>query len=189
MENAGRAVSDVVSRTISSQRKVLVLCGKGNNGADGMVAARHLSNRGFFVRVLLCAQASHLSGEVRIQWNLLTYWKIFKQSEPKASQRLKSSLQWCDVIVDGLLGVGLKHNVRSPISEWIQCVNDSKKNVIAIDIPSGIDADSGAVRGVAICAYTTVSFHAPKKGLLIRKGPQYSGKIIISDISLAPSFV
>lgn len=182
MENAGRAVArEALAMLESNDGYVVFLAGKGNNGGDAYVAARHLFNQGVSVKVLVLAEG--ISGDARV--NLDTLLKMgVPVSFMQGIEEIREEINRANLVVDGLLGTGVKGAVEGFLAEVVKLVNESHRAVLAIDIPSGVQADSGKVAGVAIRALRTVSFALPKLGLYLYPGADYAGKIVIEDISI-----
>jgi ADP-dependent NAD(P)H-hydrate dehydratase / NAD(P)H-hydrate epimerase len=184
MENAGRSVCDVIARKFQPCN-ILVLAGKGNNGGDGFVAARHLSNRGYRVRVALLEDASKLKAEPLKNYSILSHmgipcFRIDEGSENEFLDRLREA----ELVIDAILGIGTRGAVEGTVAKVIHAINASKRPVVSVDIPSGLDADSGQVHGAAVRATLTVTLALPKKGLFLGEGPQCSGEIEIADIGV-----
>ncbi len=182
METAGKAVADEVIKT--KKKYVCIVCGVGNNGGDGFVAARHLLNAGIFPKVLVVGEALALKADPRVYYNVLKKLKVPLRHIKKTDAALIRTLANCDVIVDALFGVGFARKIKEPFFDVIEAINKSKGTVIAVDVPSGCDATSGEVFGVCVKAKTTVTFGCIKKGLLIKYGRKFSGKVILADIGI-----
>lgn len=184
MENAGRSVSDIISRDYKPCA-VLIFVGKGNNGGDGLVAARHLSNRGFSVQIALFEDPSRLKGDA-----LLNFTIAGKMNIPRilmaglSEKKISGYCQVPSLVVDAIFGIGLQRPVQGIFEQVIRTINKSKKPVVSIDVPSGLDADTGQVHGVAIYAAKTVTLSLPKCGLFEGEGPRYSGAIEVADIGI-----
>jgi NAD(P)H-hydrate epimerase len=182
MESAGRAVADYISNRFKPC-KVAVYCGLGGNGGDGLVAARYLASRGFDVKVVLVGHPDRISHRsTRENWILTsrlttldTYIALDSLSIPKVE---------ADVYIDALLGVGVKGEVKPPISEAIKILNTINKFKLSVDIPSGLDSDTGEILAYAVRADATITFHGIKPGLEAR--PDYVGEIIVADIGIPP---
>ena len=186
MENAGRGISDLAEKMLKTRRRILVVCGKGNNGGDGFVAARHLSNRGFRVQVVLLTHPIHLKDDPKVNYQILKKMNVPVKhivSQPQLRQ-FEKLVRKSDLIVDGIFGVGLERPVRGLFYDVISILNDSKKPILAIDVPSGLNSDSGEELGIAIRACATGTLAIPKRGLFLREGPRSSGKITVIDISI-----
>ncbi len=183
MENAAITSASCILRMLKTgQRNVVIFCGEGNNGGDGFACARHLINHGLKVLVYFAGKTEKLSNEAKINYNILRKIgaKILKPKLPA----LKKALNNADIIVDALLGIGIKGKVRQPIYDLIELINASKKPVLSLDVPSGLDATSGKVCGMAIKAKSTITFGLPKRGLLNPRAGMYIGKLTIGYISL-----
>ncbi len=161
---------------------IIILCGSGNNGGDGLVVARILHNQGRDVMVFLSAKPEDLKGDAKI--NYYTAVKFGVKIYP-INKFLTRNLQLvtCNfIIIDALLGTGLNKDVRAPLSDAIKRVNKLKCPVISIDISSGISSDSGQIMGCAVRSQYTVTFGLPKRGHLLYPGAEYTGKLYIEDI-------
>lgn len=188
MENAGRSVADAVERLLGGVKgkKVVILCGKGNNGGDGFVAARHLLQRGAVLRVFLACAPEEVRGDAQVN---LTIWRrleqeCFQLTGSGSLQLLKLALMQADAVVDALYGTGFRGKATGQAEKAIEAVNAVGKPVVAVDLPSGLEADTGQVHGPCIRATVTVTFGLPKIGLVLEPGAQYCGKLVVADISL-----
>ncbi|MFH0911050.1 MAG: NAD(P)H-hydrate epimerase, partial [Planctomycetota bacterium] len=184
MENAGIGAA-AVARDMLARRPeagVLVLAGRGNNGGDAFVAARGLCEGGYSVRVALLAEPEALRGDARENYEILAAGGLACACVAKDMERLEALLREAPLVVDGLLGTGLAGEVKGPVREAIERVNASGAEVLALDLPSGLDADTGAVLGAAVCAERTVTFAALKPGLLQGEGPRLAGEVTVADI-------
>jgi NAD(P)H-hydrate epimerase len=172
--------------------KVLVVCGPGNNGGDGGVVARHLDAWGFPMRVVWFTRSDQLRGDAAVQWSILERSGIEQcawfDAHPDPSDleldRLATSIAATDWIVDGLLGTGLVRPVEGPLSALIELMNSSGKPTLALDLPSGLDADTGCALGVAVRSMATATFVAPKLGFSAAGAADYTGEVAIIDIGL-----
>jgi NAD(P)H-hydrate epimerase len=181
METAGRAVAEAVAE-LSPQGPVGVVCGKGNNAGDGLVAARHLAGMGFEVEALLLWPEEELSGDAAA--NLERF-----EAEHVASG-LDERLAGSGAVVDAIFGTGFSGEVREPAAAAIEAVNRCGAPVVACDIASGVDASTGEVEGVAVEADVTVSFHAAKLGHFVAPGKWHTGELQVAPIGIpdrAPS--
>lgn len=188
MENAGRAVCQAVQDMLGrlKDRVVLVLAGRGNNGGDGFVAARHLLNAGARVRLMLAAEPDKVTGDARVNldiWRRLGQ-KIYYLHDRNGLQVLQLGLMQADAVVDALYGTGFRGAIRDRVAKAVETVNESTSPVVAVDIPSGVEADTGRVYGPAVRATRTVTFGLPKLGLVLEPGASYAGEVIVADISL-----
>ncbi|MBU1027039.1 MAG: NAD(P)H-hydrate epimerase [Candidatus Margulisbacteria bacterium] len=180
MENAGRSVACEALKMLGKKKKVVIVCGVGNNGGDGLVAARHLLNAGIKVEVCLVGKISKLKSDPKTNLKILK--KMGQEVKIWKPRRSVAGFHEVNLIIDALFGIGLKSNVRGPYAEVIERINKSKKPVLAVDVPSGLNADTGRVLGVAVKAKNTVSFVASKKGF--SKARQYTGKVVVRDIGI-----
>jgi ADP-dependent NAD(P)H-hydrate dehydratase / NAD(P)H-hydrate epimerase len=175
MERAGEGLADTVSRHAPSGR-VAVVCGKGNNGGDGLVAARLLRQAGRQVDVLLVWPGEWLQPDAKEMLRRLGG----PAPEPFEDARLKGA----QVIVDALLGTGFEGAPRQPTDEVIAAINAAKARVIAADVPSGVNASTGEVEGEAVTAKATATFHRGKPGLWILPGKRHAGHVEVVDIGI-----
>ena len=183
MENAGKNIAnEIASRFKPNKAKIAVLCGLGGNGGDGFAAARHLACLGFKVEVILAGKSADIKDEeTKKNWLALQPLKdiIALQEVPDSS--LIPDFK-ADIVVDALLGIGLKGALRPPILELVNKINKMKTFCVSLDIPTGLDSDSGEVLGDAVKADLTVTFHKVKTGLL--KAKAHVGELIIKDIGV-----
>ena len=174
MENAGQAVAYEVSRRFVLQ-PVLVLCGPGNNGGDGFVVARLLSERGWPVRLGLTCTKSDLDGDAAMMARM--WGGAIETAAPGMCPDF-------GIIVDALLGAGLSRDVEGEMADLVEAINESAAKVVAVDIPSGVDGETGAVRGVAVRADLTVTFFRHKPGHLLLPGGGLCGEVLLADIGI-----
>ena len=185
MDTAGEKLGSAVLDWLGPERqqRVLVLVGPGNNGGDGLVAARHLSQHGWDVRCLLWKRSSNDDERLRAP---LTKQKVPLTDLASSDWQMvvSDAVQWSSVILDGLLGTGLKRDIEGDLAELVRTVAASGKSVIAIDIPSGVDSDTGAIRGVSLPASMTVTFGYGKYGHYLYPGKHLRGDIKVEDIGV-----
>jgi len=197
MENAGRGVADVVRRESShldQLPRVSVFCGKGRNGGDGYVAARHLKNHGFSVAVFSFARTGELKGDALVNARI---WEnmggdVFLIKSPKDIERHAPAIRHSRIIVDAIFGTGLSTSVGGVYAGavgFINGLNRGKRKVIAVDIPSGIDSTTGGVLGSAVKATVTATMAMPKAGLYIYPGRSFAGRIETIDIGVPRSLL
>jgi len=187
MERAGMAVARAAARAGGGAygRRVLVLCGKGNNGGDGLVAARHLAGWGALPVVIFLDDPAALTGDPRTNLERLRACRCLRFEAGLFARELGRS----DVVVDAIYGTGFRGALAGPPAQAAAAVNRSGLPVVAVDIPSGVDGVSGRVEGPAIRATTTVTMAALKLGLVFHPGSEYAGEIEIADIGIAtPQF-
>ena len=186
MENAGRAVAAEALRLLRSKKipkpwKVLALCGGGNNGGDGFVAARLLAARGARTMTLILKPKEALEGPARSNFQKLMDLNLAYAILPKFD-KIKTEIGNARLVLDALLGTGLKKEVQEPFRSAIRALNRSRKTVIAVDVPSGLDADTGGVHGICVKAHRTVTMGALKTGLLVPAARKWTGRVIVADI-------
>ncbi|MCL4458062.1 MAG: NAD(P)H-hydrate dehydratase [Nitrospirae bacterium] len=177
MERAGLAVASKV-RELYPDKKVIALCGGGNNGGDGIVAARNLHNWGFNVQVLICAKKNELSPDCNKQYQIAK--KIGIPIEFRNAVNAK------DVhgafIIDAVFGTGLSRPVKGSLAGIFEFINNSEAPVLSVDMPSGVSSDTGEILGEAVKADFTVTFGLPKRGHYLYPGAEYTGRLFIEDI-------
>ena len=158
MEHAGLAVAQEVRRLCPDPSAVMAFCGTGFNGGDGLAAARHLSAWGYRLHLVLTGLVKRLRDEPAIYAHILRKLGLpfLEVVVPLARSRIVGRMDDCAVLIDALLGIGAQGVVREPIASCIAWMNRSGKPIVAVDIPSGIDADTGHPQGAAICATSTV---------------------------------
>lgn len=180
MERAGRSVADSVAIRYPLGTKVAVVCGPGNNGGDGFVAARVLRERGFPVRLLLLGRREALEGDAA---EAARAWK--GAVETISADALADS----GVIVDALFGAGLARDLTGETRAAVELINSATVPIIAVDLPSGIDGATGKVRGAAVNAAETVTFCRCKPGHLLFPGRMYCGRVTVADIGIKDATV
>jgi NAD(P)H-hydrate epimerase len=183
MEQAAFAVADVAETFYPFS--ILSIVGKGNNGGDGIAAARILKNRGYNVEILIVGDPSEGSEGFKKQLEIAEKYNItiYKYGEEPIDYL------YYDLIIDGLIGLGLKGTIEGEMKEVIDKINQSSAKIISIDIPSGIDSDTGEIKGVAIKADQTVTFGALKFGHLLHPGKEYCGQIKVAPLSFDNLFL
>ena len=179
MEAAGKAVADVAKTlTRGPDTRIAVLCGPGNNGGDGFVAARYLRDIGFDVRLFLLGDRNALRGDAA---EMARRWPLpVRPASPDA-------LQSMHLVVDALFGAGLSRPLEGAAAELVTAVNASRLPVVAVDVPSGLDGTTGEVRGVAVEARRTVTFFRKKPGHVLLPGRELCGEVIVADIGIPES--
>jgi NAD(P)H-hydrate epimerase len=184
MENAGRGAAEVLV-SLGARGPVVVCCGKGNNGGDGFVITRHLDNRGLPVRVLLFAKPEDLTGDAAVNHTILqrSGVPIAVYAGPAVDgAALGQELTAAEWVVDALFGTGLAGAVRAPFDAVIAAVNASGAKVMAVDIPSGLDCDTGEPLGPTVRAHHTVTFVAMKQGFANPAAREWLGVVHVADI-------
>lgn len=181
MNRAGRAAFAEAMRRWPDADHITVLCGTGNNGGDGFVFARLAHEAGCAVRVLLVGERDRIRGDARLAWEAMGAAGI--TAEPFAGD-----LGAADLLVDGLFGTGLDREVTGTHRAAIDALNGHGAPVLALDLPSGLHADSGTVLGTAVRATATVTFVALKRGMFTADGPDHCGEITLDDLGAPPGF-
>jgi hydroxyethylthiazole kinase-like uncharacterized protein yjeF len=185
MDNAGRCVAEQARKILGSRgRRIIVLAGGGSNGGDGVTAARYLQGWGYSTEVLwiknpggsgAAAAQDHIARRVGVK---------FRSFLGLPAHARIPQLKKADLLIDALLGTGTRGHLRVPMYDAIACINHAGKPVLSVDIPSGVNADTGAVLDVAVKARWTVTLVAPKTGLLKPIARPYVGKLLIADIGI-----
>ena len=178
MERAGEAAFNVLRETWPEANRIAVLCGVGNNGGDGYVIARLALEQGLDVSVLQVGDAARLQGDA------LAALQRLHGVDVSPAKYNEQDLGDYDVLVDALLGTGLSGEVRSPFMLAINAINDCNTPVLAVDSPSGLDADTGMPCGLAVKADCTITFIGMKQGLLTGEASDYCGRILFDDLKL-----
>ena len=181
MENAGRGIVEVLL-SLKPQGKVLICCGGGNNGGDGLVVARHLVNLHIPVQILLFVEPSSLQGDAKTNYEIVKRMDIPLLVVKDDLQVLQEYLADPEWVIDALFGTGLKSAVREPFLQVIEMINKSAKNVLAVDVPSGLNCDTGEVLGAAVHAKHTVTMVALKKGFIRPGADLFLGKVDVVGI-------
>ncbi len=181
MERAGLRVVGRINE-LYPDKKVIVLCGGGNNGGDGFVIARELHNIGREVEVYLCVKAAGLKGDAKVNYDALKKFGVKIYSINKFLSHISSHAKCNSIIVDALLGTGLSKDVKVPLSNVIKKVNRMSCPVVSVDIPTGICSDTGQVMGCAVKADHTVTFGLLKRGHILYPGAENAGNVFVEDI-------
>lgn len=178
MARAGEAAARCAQRMLGHGQRVLVLAGPGNNGGDALVAATLLRHAWRDVSVVLLGDAAHLPADAAAA---LAAWRA---AGGALSDRLPVATPAPDLVVDGLLGIGTTRSLAGALADAVEWINRAGRPVLSLDVPSGLDADTGAVRGVAVRATRTLTFIALKPGLLTLEGPDHAGALEVADLGL-----
>ena len=184
MENAARGIAQVALRRLEGRSgPVAVVCGPGNNGGDGLAAARHLANAGADVRIhLVVPAAAYREGS-----DPAIHLAVARAMGLPVRDDLE--LDDAGLILDGIFGTGLTRGVRPPFGSAIEAINGAGSPVLAIDLPSGLDANTGAVLGAAIRADVTATMGARKVGFALGEGPAHVGEVEVIDLGIPPTVV
>jgi len=190
MENAGRGATEIFLKTFGAvgSKNIGIMAGRGNNGGDGFVMARCLAQKGLNVSVFLLSKRSLLTGDAAENFKLLAPLAIPVQEIPDkaAFSRRKTALRRVDIWIDAILGTGLNSEVKGYFKAVIDSINRLGKPVLAVDIPSGLNADTAQPCGTCIRAHTTATFGFAKLGHLLYPGAEYTGKLEVVDIGIPP---
>lgn len=185
MENAGRGAADLIREAYGDGGSAAIICGSGNNGGDGFVVARHLHNAGWAVRIMVTAACQKMTPDTLVNFKIVESMGLapIMADDLAAQAAFLSAIEPNDVVVDALLGTGFTGAVRSPAAELIQSVNRiAKRAVVALDIPSGLDCDTGEPSNATVRADLTVTFVAAKPGLIAPQAAPYVGRLEVADI-------
>ena len=182
MENAGCNIAQETISRFPKEKKIAVFCGLGGNGGDGFVAARHLLAAGYSVIVILVGRGRDINHEAALKnWLILQSLQdkvmLLEVTDSSAIPKVTA-----DVVIDALLGTGTKGQLKPPISQVVEYINSLNAFKLAVDVPTGIDSDTGEVLGTAVKADLTVTFHKAKLGL--NKAKKYVGELVVKDIGL-----
>ena len=190
MENAGRGVVDTLVR-LGIEGPVCIVCGKGNNAGDGFVIARHLDLRRYSPEILLLSDPQHLTGDAQVNFEILrkTDVPIQEFADEFDAARFTASISHADWIVDAMLGTGASGNPRPPLDEVLYALNDAKVRKLAIDLPSGLDCDTGLAASPTFRADHTCTFVAAKPGFFVADGPSVTGEVHVLDIGVPRQLV
>jgi len=204
MENAGRSCAELIKEKLKgiAEPKVCIFCGTGNNGGDGYVIARHLLNTrlgvgtsrsrsGFKVTVVICGDRSKIKGDAKLNLDILErLGQPIEQLDIAGTDipgRVKAFAADAALLVDGLFGTGLKGRLSDEYKQLIENINSQNRSILSVDIPSGLDCDTGQPLGAAIRATYTVTFVAVKKGFTFADtAAQYTGEIFVASIGVEP---
>lgn len=193
MENAGRNAARIILAEITARNagesadsvnRVLIFCGTGNNGGDGFVIGRHLANVGVDVSIALTGEVDRLSPDATANH------RICRAMEIPIEDTHSAEIRPGDLVVDALLGTGFAGQVREPLARVIKAINEAPKAcVVAIDVPSGLDCNSGAASNACVIADLTITFVADKTGFHSDEARRYVGQVHVADIGAPPTIV
>ncbi|WP_342462949.1 NAD(P)H-hydrate dehydratase [Ureibacillus sp. FSL K6-8385] len=189
MENAGNAVVQEILNDYPRHKRILVISGQGNNGGDGFVVARRLIDFGYEVLLCFIGKEEKLKGDAQIHYQVYKNRHLPLYHHQDGEDQIFAFVRDADVIVDAMLGTGVSGKVRSPFFEIIKAVNESGKDVISVDVPSGLNSNTGEVANIAVTAKKTITFAMPKIGFFVGDGPKVVGEWKVADISVPESIV
>ncbi|AFU58360.1 carbohydrate kinase, YjeF-like protein [Candidatus Nitrososphaera gargensis Ga9.2] len=188
MENAGHGVADFIVHKFKrlKNKRIVAVCGTGNNGGDGFVASRHLAGHGTKITVILLGSPSDLrSEEARLNWGIIEKMNSIEIIFGKElTDEIKSRIAKANIILDSIFGTGIKGGIREPYASAIDAINKSKAYVLAVDVPSGFDPNTGQIHEKCVRADATITFHRLKTGLT--KGKKYTGPVHVEWIGIPP---
>jgi NAD(P)H-hydrate epimerase len=180
MENAGRSLAELARRILDGNaagKTIIVLCGPGNNGSGGMVAARHLHNWDADVQVVLAVEPARLKPVPAQQWAILKAMGL---------DRFEINPEPADLILDALLGYGASGDPRPAVLKWIRWANAQSAPILSLDTPSGLDTTSGMAHDPTVRATATLTLARPKTGLLLPEAKGFVGELYLADIGVPP---
>ncbi len=193
MERAGRAVARVTENILggAAARKVLIFCGRGNNGGDGFVAARLLKEKGADARVILLADPEKLTGDAAVNRRRALDARVPIQIvlDAGALEARSEDISDADVVIDAILGTGISGEVRGAARDAIDAINGYARAVVAVDAPSGLDGDTGQILGTVVDGDVTVTFGLPKRGHFLMPGRESVGELVVADIGFPDSVI
>ncbi len=192
MENAGRSVAEVVLQACPPDGLVVILCGGGNNGGDGYVVARHLANAGRRVAVYATKDPARLAGDAAIQACIAQRMDLDIEVLTGAQAAADACRLWAGaaVVVDAILGTGFSGEIRSPLADVIEACNSvAGASIIAVDVPSGLDCETGRPANPTVRADTTVTFVARKAGFGHPDAAPFLGRVLVGDIGAPRSLL
>ena len=191
MENAGAGAARTALARFDDAKQALIICGKGNNGGDGFVVARHLSYEGIDVQIALLCEPQEVRGDAGANLNIVKNMGLAMTvaSHEDAVEEVISRAAPRTLLVDAVLGTGLTGEVRGLSRRAIDLMNASQSSVFAIDVPSGLDADTGRPLGAAVRAAATATFGLPKLGFDSPAARDYTGEVTVIDIGWPPGAV
>lgn len=182
MENAGRGCADLLAA--QNPRQVLICCGPGNNGGDGYVIARHLNLSGIPVKVALFCPQDRIRGDALTNFRIIQAagLPLLDSTSPEHWEPFEQALEKCDWVVDALLGTGVTSAPREPVASAIRRINHAQASVLAVDIPSGLDCNTGQPHDPTIKADLTATFVTPKSGYDRPEAQRFLGAVHVIDI-------
>ncbi|HUU60176.1 MAG TPA: NAD(P)H-hydrate epimerase, partial [Phycisphaerae bacterium] len=192
MENAGRNAADAIEEFLggAAGRRIAIVAGAGNNGGDGFVVARHLAIRGARPTTFLLAEAQDLSPDAQVNFHVIRRLRHdIRHVGTDDLANLGESLRQYDLIVDAVGGTGIRGALRGKLAQAVEQINKAGRRVVAIDIPTGLDCDTGEAAGPAVRAAMTVTFVARKKGFDAAGAKEYTGEVRVVDIGIPAELI
>ncbi len=192
MENAGRGAADEVCRRLGDVegKRIAIVAGGGNNGGDGLVIARHLAIRGAFVTTFLVAPEDKITGDAKTNLDAIRALQHeIRRVEQHELPKLSRLLDGVDLIVDAAGGTGIRGELREPLATVVEQINAAEAAVLAVDIPTGLDCDTGSPEGGCVRADWTVTFAADKAGFHADGAEAFTGEVVVADIGIPAEWV
>lgn len=186
MENAAFSIRTEALAILTGKKPVCIFCGKGNNGGDGLAAARQLLAAGKKVSVFLAAPPGETRGEAAVNLEILRRiggCRVFNAHEGKMRDIIEQA-RCCGLVIDALLGTGINGPVKENYAALIGVINTAGVPALSVDIPSGLNADTGRIMGDCVKAAVTVTFPAPKRGMFLKDGPAVCGTVVVRDLGV-----
>jgi len=188
MENAGSEAVRQIENIIGNlqNKKIAIFAGKGNNGGDGYVVARYLYNQGVKVKVFLIGSKVDVTGDALLNLQIITRMglDVIEVANDGDWDKVKIAMTFTDCLIDALLGTGFTGQLSGNMAQVVESINKTNKVIIAMDIPSGVNGDTGQINGIAIKAQHTITFSLPKQGLLLYPGASFAGDVSVADIGI-----
>ncbi len=195
MENAGRSCAELIEEKLArvEHAKVCIFCGTGNNGGDGFVIARQLLNSGLKVVTVLCGERSKVKGDAKVNLDILEgLGASIEQLDMSGGEDIEENVSefatGCAMVVDGLFGTGFRGELRDEYKRLIESMNRQSCPIFSVDIPSGLDCDTGEELGAAIKASWTVTFAAVKRGFVREGAQRFTGEVYVASIGVEPHY-
>jgi len=186
MENAGRGAAEIIHKSYGPRGKAVIFCGVGNNGGDGFVIARHLHNFGWHIRIVVTGETANMTQDSRTNFAIVEAMRLpcIIARDP-ISPMAGAGVQSDEIAIDALLGTGFHGAVREPLRKIIGDINRARKRAtVAVDVPSGLDCDTGLPGGTSIRADLTITFAAPKIGFSQTTAREFVGRVEVVDIGV-----
>ncbi len=191
MENAGRSCAELILEMLGDKPHpaVCIFCGSGNNGGDGFVIARQLFNQGVAVKIVLCTDPAKIKGDAKVNYDICRNMSLpiraIDVESAGLSKDIEGAVGECDLLVDAILGTGMSGELKSETALLISCINAHNLPIVAVDIPSGMDCNTGLPSPVCIEAQATVTFAAVKKGFAeCPESRIATGRVFVADIGI-----
>ncbi len=190
MENAGRCFVEIMQKSYGtlSQKNILIICGKGNNGGDGFVIARYLLKEQANVTVILMEKESLIQKDAKINYEILKKHGFENLTLISEKNKNYKKQRW-DFIIDAIFGASFQGKLQGKYFSIVQWLNKQSAKILSVDVPSGVNATTGEVKGIAVQAHHTITMAAPKVGFFLNNAPNYIGKLDIADIHIPSNII